>query len=151
MSLSPECIQYLEKEYNETKTRRGDEYDRWYGLLTALLEWIEYIMNNPENYDDDYVYDTDLGVESAIVAEDWCEDFINEILDELYECDTEEKFAAKFTTNCSLAWLYFWGVKFWEEIYPPYQYLVEAHEERWNPDGKIPQWMLDEMKEYEEV
>jgi len=155
MSLSVECIQYLEKEYNEVKTRRGDTYDRWWGLLTAEMEYIEYLIDNPHDWDDEDIYDTDLGVESGTVAEDWVEDFIYQVLDELYECDTKDKFSAKFTTTCSLAWLYFWDVKFWEEGYEAYAYLRSENEERlsWSHnDGRpLPQWMLDEMKEYEDT
>ena len=160
MGLSAECVQYLQKEYDEVLQRRGNEYGRFYGLLTAELEHLEYLMDNPMDYDDeDLGWDTedqyfygDIGVEATTIAEDWVEDFTYDILDELYECDTKEKFYAKFTTTCSLAWLYFWDVKFWEEYYEPFVFLREQNEDRdiWGDAKPLPQWVLEILKEYDE-
>ena len=148
--LNAKSIAYLEAYRKETEEQRGTEYGRWYGLLTAQLEHIDFILDNPYNYDSDYDFtDEDLGVESATVAEDWCEDFIYQVLDELYDCDSPEKFYAKFTTTCSLAWLYFWDVKFWEDDSSAYTYLHKENEERCDGDEQpLPQWVLDEMAVY---
>jgi hypothetical protein len=166
--LSEACVAELNKEYDILRERRGDEYGRFYGLLTATMEYIERVLDGSDSYDDEDIgYDTedkflfaDLGVEGATQAEDWVEDFIYQVLDEVYECDTMEQFRAKFTANCSLAWLYFWDVKFWDEYYPPMIYLMKANEERmaceWNLSERfrdsrpLPQWFLDEIKEYDE-
>ena len=155
MSLSEECIQYFQKELEEVKTRRGDEYDRWYGLLTAQVEYLEIIIENSESSDDEDIgwdvedndYYGDIGVESSIQAENWVEssENISQVLEELCECDTKEKFYNKFTTNASLAWLYFWDVKFWEETLLAYEYIIAAHDDT---EGEIPQWMKDEMAEW---
>ena len=144
--LTAECIQYLQAHYDETSKRRGVEYGRFYGLLTAELEYVTYLLDTAYDWADDDIYDPDLGVESATVAEDWCEDFIYQVLDELYECDTKDKFYAKFTTTCSLAWLYFWDVKFWEEGIPAFQYLRDENDKR--DEQPLPQWMQDELHEY---
>ena len=96
----------------------------------------------------------------AIQAEDWVEDFIYQVLDEVYECDTKEKFYDKFTPNASLAWLYFWDVKCWDEYYPPLLYLRKENQERMDnewylPDNlknyrPLPQWFLEEIKDYDD-
>jgi len=148
MALSVEAIQYLEQQRNEVTTRRGDEYGRFYGLLTATLEFITYLLDTHYDHDDIDVMDTELGNEAATVATDWCDDFLYQVLDELYDCDTKDQFYAKFTTNCSLAWLYFWDVKHWEETTEALSELRELNNERledvYNDGRPLPQW-TDEM------
>ena len=149
MALSEETITWLETELAEETERRGTEYGRFYGLHTATIEWMQIILESPGSHDDEDVYDTELGVEAATVAEDWVEDFYWDVLDEVYECDTKDKFYAKFTTTCSLAWLYFWDVLHWEEGYEAFTHLIALNEERndWDGPKPLPQWLLDEVAE----
>ena len=159
MSLSADCVQYLNEEHDRLEKRRGDEYCRFYGMLTATMEYIMRLVDWSDSYDDEDIgWDdeekhcySDLGVEGATQAEDWVEDFIYQVLDEVYECDTKDKFYAKFTANCNLAWLYFWDVKFWDEHVPPMVYLRKANEERDDGDEQdLPQWFLEEIKDYDD-
>ena len=148
MALSVEAIQYLEEQHDEVSTRRGDEYGRFYGLLTATLEFIMYLLDTHYDHEDDDVIDVDFGNEAATVAEDWVGDFTYQVLDELYDCDTKEQFYAKFTPNCSLAWLYYWDVKYWEETTEAFSFLRSLNSERledvYNDGRPLPQW-TDEM------
>ena len=150
MALSQETIQSLKEEYDRILARRGNEYDRWYGLLTADLEYLEWVMENPEWRDDEDYEIMDVGPEAYTMATDWLEDFYWQVLDEVYECNTEEKFLSKFTTTCSLAWLYYWDVLHWEEYVNSFVHLKELNDERDDGDEQpLPQWIQDKMAEWE--
>ena len=152
MSLSKETIHRLEEEYKRLEDRRGTEYCRWYGILTASMEYIYWILEDPDGHEDeDYEFVWDLGPEAQTQAEDWLEDFYWQVLDEVYECQTKEQFHAKFHPNCSLAWLYFWDVKHWDRYTEPLYHLKELNDDRKGDYDyqSLPQWMLDEMASWE--